>query len=135
MTSAEREEHRNVLRSLRGHARILAQRFELPFCSLEAERPQVTRRYGVCYSDGSIRVRLRHARSGRLLKYSALIDTLCHELAHLRYFHHGLRFQGLYRSILEDARRISIYRPAPRGERTRPSRSVSPPRSAQLELF
>ena len=62
------------------------------------------RRYGVCYADGTIRIRLRHATTGEPLKYSSLVNTLCHELAHLRHFNHGLRFQRFYAQILEFAR-------------------------------
>ena len=128
-------------------ARILAARFDLELQAFEAERPQVRRRYGICYSDGSIRVRLRHAKTGRLLKYSSLVDTLCHELAHLRHFNHGVRFQGFYRRILEHARSIGIYRPSPRSApraaaaseplaRRSPPRCPRPPAGpGQLELF
>jgi hypothetical protein len=77
----------------------------------------VKRRYGVCYDDGSIRIRLRHVRTRNLLKYSSLVDTLCHELAHLRHFDHGSRFELLYQRILGYARRRGIYRPTPRGTR------------------
>ena len=97
----ERRERQLVLAQIQKDARVLAHAFRLPFRSLEAERPNVRRRYGVCYSDGSIRIRLRHVRTGRLLKYSSLVDTLCHELAHLRYFNHGERFQPYYRRIVE----------------------------------
>jgi predicted metal-dependent hydrolase len=110
-SEAERREQEQVLQRLRRDARILAPRFGLELRDLAAERANVTRRYGVCYEDGTIRIRLRHVRTGRLLKYSSLVDTLCHELAHLRHFNHGARFQLLYRSILSHARRIGIYRP------------------------
>lgn len=112
MTKAEREEQRRVLLGLCRDARTLATAFQLPLRSVEAERPQVKRRYGICYDDGSIRIRLRHVRTRQLLKYSALIDTLCHELAHLEHFHHGPRFRALYLDILGYARRRGIYRPA-----------------------
>jgi hypothetical protein len=116
----ERHEHERVLQRLRRDAVALAARFRLQASSIEAERPQVRRRLGVCYADGSIRVRLRHARTGRILKYSSLVDTLCHELAHLRHFNHGMRFQILYRGILEYARREGIYQPDPISSRGRP---------------
>lgn len=87
--------------------------FGLRYRAIEPERPHVRRRLGVCYADGTIRIRLHHARSGRPLKYSSLVDTLCHELAHLRHFNHGRRFQALYRRILEHARRTGVYRPGP----------------------
>jgi len=87
--------------------------FGLRYRAIEPERPHVRRRLGVCYADGTIRIRLFHARTGLPLKYSSLVDTLCHELAHLRHFNHGRRFQALYRRILEHARRAGIYRPGP----------------------
>lgn len=108
-----REEQERVLARLRVHAGYLARRYSLPLRSIEAERPNVKRRYGICYRDGRIRIRLRHARTGRLLKYSFLVDTLCHELAHLRYFHHGPTFRRFYEQILRHARRTGIYLPGP----------------------
>ncbi len=112
---AARGESQTVLRRLRRDAVVLAAAFCLPLRSVDAEGASVKRRYGVCYDDGSMRIRLRHVRTRELLKYSALVDTLCHELAHLRYFDHGPRFHALYRRILAHARRRGIYRPAPRG--------------------
>lgn len=91
----------------------IARVFGLRYRTIEPERPQVKRRLGVCYRDGTIRIRLQHATTGRPLKYSSLVDTLCHELAHLRHFNHGKRFQSFYRSILDHARREGIYRPGP----------------------
>ncbi len=138
----ERDEQQAVLQRLRRDARLLAERFKLGLRALDAEGPRVKRRYGICYEDGSIRVRLRHASTGQLLKYSALVDTLCHELAHLRHFDHGVQFQALYRRILSYARRGGIYAAAPRGRA--PARGPSPepalaPQPArgplQLELF
>jgi hypothetical protein len=88
-------------------------RFRLRYLVLEPERANVKRRYGVCYSDGTIRIRLIHATTRQPLKYSSLVNTLCHELAHLRHFNHGPRFQTLYGQILEWARHEGIYRPGP----------------------
>jgi hypothetical protein len=95
----------------------------------------VKRRLGVCFRDGTIRIRLFHARTGRPLKYSSLVDTLCHELAHLRHFNHGKRFQAFYRRILEHARRERIYRPGtaasvrgPQRTAMRPAFPPAPPR-------
>ncbi|MFQ5696702.1 MAG: M48 family metallopeptidase [Myxococcota bacterium] len=143
MTGEERREQQRVLAALARDARVLAARFELELRSIEAERANVRRRYGVCYSDGSIRIRLRHARTGRVLKYSSLVDTLCHELAHLRHFDHGARFKALYQRILGYARRQGIYRPRlPAARAAGPSPAQggplhgSPPRHPrQLELF
>jgi predicted metal-dependent hydrolase len=121
----------------------IAAAFGLRFRAIEPERPHVRRRLGVCYADGTIRVRLHHARTGQPLKYSSLVDTLCHELAHLRHFNHGRRFQLLYRRILEHARREGIYRPGqepgtvapPRIPRAAPALAAIRPAPQQLALF
>jgi hypothetical protein len=110
-TLASQREDERVIALLRRHALRLAQTFELPLRALHAESRRVRRRYGVCYADGTIKIRLRSVRNGELLRESSLVDTLCHELAHLRHFDHGVRFERLYRRILEYARRHGIYRP------------------------
>jgi hypothetical protein len=155
VTSQDREEQQIVLERLRHHARFLADAYGLPLRSVDAERANVKRRYGICYEDGSIRVRLRSLRSGELLKYSSLMDTLCHELAHLKYFDHSPRFWRFYRKVLGYAQRHGMYRPGSEPERRRPEapllqqpllpgdmgpvtprpRPQAPLRAIQLELF
>ncbi len=113
-------------------AQRIARHFRLRYLSLEAERANVRSRYGICYADGRIKIRLRHAVTGRPLKYSSLVNTLCHELAHLRHFNHGERFKAFYLELLAFARREGIYRPGPRGgARPRPV----PAGPVQLALF
>ena len=114
----------------RDAARI-AERFGLRYLAIEAERANVRSRYGVCYADGRIRIRLRHVATGRSLKYSSLVNTLCHELAHLRHFDHGPRFKAFYFELLDFARARGIYRPgqpsANLPERRSPQRAVAAP--------
>jgi len=136
-----------LIARLNRDAERIAQRFALRYRAVEAERVGVNGHYGVCYSDGLIRIRLVHARSGRPLKYSSLVNTLCHELAHLRHFNHGPKFRAFYLALLDFARKDGIYRPgrpaagvtqdgaaapAPK-RRNPPARSRAGPR--QLELF
>jgi hypothetical protein len=102
---------RMLIEGLQRDAERVARRFGLRYKSIDAERANVTRRYGVCFSDGTIRIRLRHAVTGRPLKYSSLVNTLCHELAHLRHFNHGPRFKAFYFELLDFARANGIYRP------------------------
>jgi hypothetical protein len=109
----DRRTKKALLGRLEEDAQRICACFRLEYRVLEAERMNVKRRYGVCYSDGTIRIRLRHATSGKPLKYSSLVNTLCHELAHLRHFNHGERFQELYAEILGWARREQIYQPRP----------------------
>ena len=129
----QKSEHAEEMGKFCGH-------FGLEYRAIEAERANVKSRYGVCYSDGTIKIRLRHATTGRPLRYSSLVATLCHELAHLKHFNHGKRFQRFNRLILEWCRREGIYCPQARG---RVSKSpAEPPRLStrtgdirQLELF
>ncbi|MAJ58681.1 MAG: hypothetical protein CBC48_01210 [bacterium TMED88] len=139
----DRKIARELIGRLREDANRICERFGLRYAALEAERANVKRRYGICYADGTIKIRLRHVASGRPLKYSSLVNTLCHELAHLRHFNHGPQFRAFYQELLEWARAEGIYRPrAPRrieahvGEQGRVSASKdrgAAPR--QLSLF
>jgi hypothetical protein len=113
----EVEAYRDLVERLRHDASRVAERFGLPHFELDADRPDSHERFGICFDDGRIRVRLVHARTGRPLRYSALIDTVVHELAHLRYLDHGPRWEALYRRMLEWCRRQGVYQP----------RRVSPP--------
>jgi predicted metal-dependent hydrolase len=142
----ERKLSRDLTAQLNSDAERIAGHFELRYRCIEAERANVKRRYGVCYSDGTIRIRLRHAVSGRPLKYSSLVNTLCHELAHLKHFNHGLRFREFYRGLLEWARAEGIYRPRKSGPSRDPvvdlGRPATPPlrrdsglAGEQLSLF
>ncbi|HEY8120870.1 MAG TPA: SprT-like domain-containing protein [Myxococcota bacterium] len=124
----ERARPEELIARLNRDGAALAARFGLRYRAIEAEPPRVKRRYGVCYADGTIRIRLSHAATGRPLKYSSLVNTLCHELAHLQHFEHGQRFQRFYRQILEFARAARIYAPAPK-----PSR-LAPPLTASLPI-
>jgi len=125
---------------LEADAQRIARHFGLEYRAIEAERANVKSRYGVCYSDGTIKIRLRHATTGRPLRYSSLVATLCHELAHLKHFNHGKRFQRFNRLILEWCRREGIYCPQARGRVSKspaetPRLSTRTGDTRQLELF
>jgi len=134
---------RELIEQLNRDAERIAGHFGLRYKSISAERANVTSRYGVCFDDGTIKIRLKHAVTGRPLKYSSLVNTLCHELAHLRYFHHGDRFKIFYQRLLEYARTENLYRPGPAGPRepgaVRPTRKRAAPtmdgQPVQLGLF
>ena len=100
-----------LMARLNRDAVVIANHFGLRYRVIEPESARVRRRYGVCYRDGSIRIRLAHVVTGKPLRYSSLVATLCHELAHLRHFNHGVRFRSFNQRVLEWARRAGIYRP------------------------
>ncbi len=145
----DRKTRAELVARLNRDGAIIAAHFGLRYRSIEAERANVKNRYGVCYSDGTIKIRLRHVTTGKPLKYSSLIATLCHELAHLRHFNHGLRFRRFNQEVLEYARAQGIYRPrrqrpavrtpeptrraVPDAGADRPARTVAGPE--QLSLF
>ena len=131
--SQRQRENRELIERLRCDGVRIARRFGLRVRRIEAERANVKRRYGICYSDGTIRIRLRHATTGQPLRYSSLINTLCHELAHLRHFNHGARFKRFYLELLGWARQQAIYQPtrsAPAGS-SRVGAVASPPPPAR----
>ncbi|MBK6849627.1 MAG: DUF45 domain-containing protein [Proteobacteria bacterium] len=118
-----------LLARLRCDAERIATHFGLVCRDLDAERGNVKRRYGSCHADGRIRIRLTHARTGQPLRYSSLIDTLCHELAHLRHFNHGPAFREYFWRLLAFARREGIYQPRQRPTGAEAPRAPSPARS------
>jgi predicted metal-dependent hydrolase len=131
-----------LMARLNRDAVAIADRFGLRYRVIEPEAPQVKRRYGVCFSDGTIRIRLAHAKTGAPLRYSSLVATLCHELAHLRHFNHGPRFRTFNQLLLEWARSCGIYRPQKPGgaqpeaasaAASEAPRHIEPP--CQLPLF
>lgn len=130
-----------LMARLNRDAAVIAAQFGLHYRVIEAESPRVRRRYGVCYRDGTIRIRLAHVVTGRPLRYSSLVATLCHELAHLRYFDHGARFRSFDQRILAWARQRGIYRPRTEEPAARTRRADTAPRLAprpaprQLTLF
>jgi len=113
------DEDVEMMTRLREWGGDLARRFGLRYKSLDPEQDGVVEHYGICYEDGVIRIRLRHAKTRKLLKESSLVDTLCHELAHLRYMDHSIRFRRLYAKILDKAKQLGYYRPGP-GEPSKP---------------
>lgn len=133
-----------LMTRLNRDAVFIASHFELRYRAIEAERANVKNRFGICYSDGTIKIRLRHVKTGKPLKYSSLIATLCHELAHLRHFNHGLRFRSFNQTLLEFAREHAIYQPTRVAERVprrprpvplRPAVASEPDEPRQLTLF
>jgi len=122
---------------LNADAERVASHFGLEYKSIAAERSNVKNRYGICFDDRTIKIRLHHALTGEPLRYSSLVNTLCHELAHLRYFNHGARFKAFYLQLLEWSREQGIYLPrsASQPQSDPEPTAVMPLGPTQLDLF
>lgn len=76
-----------------------AQRFQLPLRQVKPmKRRNAKRYYGQCSARGTIRITLRR-RGKRILPYQ-IVDTMAHELAHLRHWKHRKEWFGLHTRIL-----------------------------------
>lgn len=130
-------ERRAILGRLRRDAAAIASAFDLSLRELRPARADARTFYGLCDEDGRIRIRLNHIQTGRPLRYSSLINTLCHELAHLRHFHHGPDFRDFYRRMLAWSRDQGIYRPRPSSRVHRKEDDHDPPLSGESlqEIF
>ena len=107
----QREQRKALMGRLQSDGARIAAHFGLTYRGIVAERPGVVGHYGICYEDGLIKIRLQHATRGTPLKYSSLVNTLCHELAHLKFFDHQDGFRRLYARLLAWARAQGIYQP------------------------
>ncbi|MFP6623990.1 MAG: YgjP-like metallopeptidase domain-containing protein [Myxococcota bacterium] len=133
----DRRTRRQLMERLTADAERIASHFGLEYQSLDAERANVKSRYGVCFDDRTIKIRLHHALTGEPLRYSSLVNTLCHEFAHLRHFNHGPRFKAFYLQLLEWSREQGIYVPrsASRSQNDPEPVAVAPQGPVQLDLF
>lgn len=100
-----------LLAKIRRDARRISKRFKLKYLDVTTEPPDVRDRFGSCDEDKIIRIRLYRLRDGKFFKYWNLINTLCHELAHLRHMNHRKDFKELNKTILTWARAQRIYVP------------------------
>lgn len=64
------------------------------------EMPNTDRRFGLCSDDKSIGIRILKYKSSKVLKNSTILDTICHELAHLVVWNHGRKHRTVLRLML-----------------------------------
>ena len=100
-----------LLARIRRDAKRISKRFKLRYLDVTTEPPDVRDRYGSCDGERVIRIRLHKLKDGRFMKYWNLINTLCHEMAHLRHMDHSKHFKELNQQILAWARTTRIYDP------------------------
>ena len=75
---------------------------------------RLSRRYGMCQYVGQRlpKIQVRCTRDGDRASWrrpSAIVATLLHEIAHVRYRSHGPRFWQLCRGLLDDAASVGLY--------------------------
>ncbi len=90
------------LHGLRRIARLVCKQFDLEPKSIklfEYDDPEAKRSWGLCYPDGSIKISLRGRRK-RICKIETMVDTLLHELAHLKHRNHSKAFHKYYRRLV-----------------------------------
>jgi predicted metal-dependent hydrolase len=102
---------KRLLSRIRKDGRRIAKRFRLRYLRILQESPRVRARYGSCDEDRVIRLRLYRLKDRKFMRYPILINTLCHELAHLKYMDHSKNFKQLNEIILKWARKRKIYCP------------------------
>jgi WLM domain len=92
---------------------LVAERLPLTFVLVPGVR--LRRAYGRCrWLNKSVEISVRctaDAEPSRWRRRGAIVATLLHELAHLRYRHHGPRFWALHRRLVDRAAALGVYDP------------------------
>jgi hypothetical protein len=93
---------------------LMAERLPADFVLVPGGR--LRRAYGRCrWSAAGVEVSVRCTADGdrtRWRRRGAIVATLLHELAHLRYRSHGPRFWALHRRLVDRAAALGIYEPS-----------------------
>jgi len=113
---AEPAAQQSMLDELRVLLMPLLVRYRLPVDFQLAPGLRLRRRFGTCklgkHGPASIRVRCTITNQRERWRVpSAIVVTLLHELAHLRYASHGVRFWQLLRRFVDHAHAAGLYDP------------------------
>ena len=102
---------------------------------------RLRRAYGRCRwsSTGNVEISVRCTADGdrqRWRQMGSIMATLLHELAHLRYRHHGPRFWSLHRRLVDRAAALGIYDAADfdPAERARGDEKLAPSAAVGMAL-
>jgi predicted metal-dependent hydrolase len=106
MTKREKEDAA-VFDFVQATLRIYADRFDIRLRGVARTKP-TNSLFGSCYPNGKIVMTVRW-KSGKPLHAYSLVDTMAHELAHLRYFSHSQRWAELYSRIFFVMVRDGVY--------------------------
>ncbi len=106
-----------VLRELRAIVQPLIAAERLPSDFVLKPGTRLTRAYGRCTWREMAEIAVRCTADGDRTAWrrkGAIMGTLLHELAHLRYRSHGPRFWALHRRLADLAVQLGIYEPTDR---------------------
>ena len=80
-------------------ARPICKKFKLSHKNLhlfEHDDPERVKSRGICWEDGKIELDFRSKNSKSFAKIETIIDTVVHELAHLRHMEHDKKFWDFF---------------------------------------
>lgn len=90
------------LKLVRACAKKVCKKFQLSPRTIrlfDDDDPDRRNCHGMCYSDGTIHLNFRKRRSGRYDPVESAIDTVIHELAHLKFPDHTREFWKLHQKM------------------------------------
>lgn len=94
-----------ILDELKTYARLIAKKYDLKFKKIKLIN--VSKRYeGWCTADGYIGIAVIDPDVDEYFDHDRIIDTLCHEMAHLKHHNHGDNWKALFKQILRYCRKI-----------------------------
>lgn len=116
MTQSDRDAE-SVIRKAEKDLQPLVKHFRLRYRDIKLSHNKSL--YGQVTDSGRILVN-PFKKDGTLRKYSVIIETLIHELAHTRYAGHGKGTYGrLYKKLIGWAKERGIYTPREKRKRAR----------------